>query len=247
MTLAKVLRLSLSIFLLGAPLLLAGDEDPPRHKRPYFGIRFDYNTLPFFHTGVAASSTSVPAADYWYSATSHTPRFTVAPTVEFRLPHRLSLAAELDFRHLAYQQNTLIQSGTFTYPDNRNTISIQQTAKINAWEVPILARYTGFRARGWFSRVYLTGGLAYRHFGRIRSGTQYQYPDGSTDYNENAPVPSLVNQIGAVGGLGLRLKAPFDVLFIPEVRYTRWRGVALQGTAFNSTANQLEGGIGFSF
>ena len=131
--------------------------------------------------------------------------------------------------------------------DDRKTTTIAQTSKANYWEFPFLAHYYGIRRGKLWSRSYVSGGVALRHVGRVRTGTGYAYADGTTDYNEVPAVPNRSNQVGLVVGAGLRFIDSFNIKLTPEVRFTRWLGTTFQGIAYRSAANQVQAGVGISF
>jgi hypothetical protein len=241
-------KAALFAWLIAVPLL-AGDADGWTAGRPSFGFRINYFPTRFFDTGTATASTTVPAANYTYTANTDSEKFAVGPSVEYQWSRHFAVELELHFHHVEYQQITKMASGRAdpsSSTDNRNIVTTQQTSQVNYWELPLLAHYYGLGSKGWWARTYLTGGLEYRHVGKVRTGTEFWYPDGTTDYNETPPAPSLANQFGAVAGAGLRLRV-FKVNVTPELRFVRWRGLTFQGTAYRSTRDQFEAGIGFSF
>jgi hypothetical protein len=170
--------------------------------------------------------------------------------VEYRWTDHISFGTELHFHHANYTQTTTVRSGV-PPPDPafdlRTTTSIIQDSKINYWEVPLLAHYYGLSHHGWFARTYLTGGAQYRHVGRIRTANTFSYPDNTSDYNETPPPSGTKNQLGVVGGVGIRFLDDYNIKLAPEVRYVRWFGTTLEGPAFRSASNQVEASIGVSF
>jgi hypothetical protein len=110
-----------------------------------------------------------------------------------------------------------------------------------------MARYYGFWSHGWKRRIFFAGGLEWRHVGKIRTGNDYTYPSGATDYNENPAIPNRVNDVGAVVGLGMRFVDEFHIRVTPEVRFTRWEAPSLQGFAYTAVMNELQTGLSLSF
>jgi hypothetical protein len=170
--------------------------------------------------------------------------------VEYRLTEHVSLAGELHFHHANYQVTTDILTGintSTTNVDNRPLTTIVETTQANFWEYPFLVHYYGLLKHGRLRRTYLTGGLEWRHVGKIRTGNDFTYSDASTYYNEVPAIPHNVNVAGAVVGVGFRLVDDFHIRVTPEMRLIRWLGNSLQGPAYQTVANQLEAGIGISF
>jgi hypothetical protein len=251
MTLRNLFKVALCGWLLPAAMLAADDTAPPaKLHRPLIGFRAEFYPLRFFNITTVTSATTSPAASYTFTAKSDSAKYIVGPTLEYRWTAHISFGTELHFHHANYTQTTTLRSGVAPPDpafDTRTTTTIIQDSKINYWEVPLLAHYYGLRPQGWFSRLYVTGGVQYRHVGRIRTANTSQYPDNTSDYNETPPPASLKNQFGAVGGLGIRFLDDFNIKLAPEVRFIRWFGTTFDGPAFRSASNQIEASIGVSF
>jgi hypothetical protein len=237
-------------------VLLGADDTEPAMRRPLFGFRIEYLATPLFKTHYATGSTTNPAADFTYTATTHTPRMTPVPFVEYRLSSRISLRGELEFRHAQYQQVALMRSGIVNPNaggDDRPITTIRETNTPNYWQIPVIVSYYGLGRTAWLHRAFVSGGAELRHVGKVRTGTEYSNADGTYDYNENPTLPQVNNQVGFVASAGLRFRPHFPFKWhipigvTPEVSFVRWEKRAFQGPAYYSTQNQLEGGIGFSF
>ena len=242
------------VFLWGGALAGSGwlhaQDSVPKARRFSIGVRIANQISPLFETGSATSATTKPVATYTYSATSHTPRFSGAPTAEYRLTAHFAVAAELQFRHAEYQQTTELISGVIdpnTKYDDRPTTIIKETTKANYWEVPLLVRYYGLRSKGQLHNTYVSGGLAWRHVGAVRTGTEFAYGDATTDYNEDPAQPMHGNQVGFVAAMGMRFGPVMRVTVAPELRFVHWQNRAFEGTAYHSRQNQVQFGIGFTF
>jgi hypothetical protein len=223
----------------------------PAVRRPSIGLRVFYFGSPFFQTKTIQTSTTTPiVADYTYAGGTSSPKLAFGLSGEYRLTDRLSVGIEFRFHHVDFSQVTTILSGVVdpnASTDDRQPITITQHTQASYWEVPLLAHYYGLRSRGLLSRAYASGGGELRYIANIRTGTDFSYPGGGTDYNE-IPVSSGRNtQFGAVVGLGLRFIDDFNIKVSPEVRFIRWMGSTFQGQAYNSYANEIEGGLGLSF
>jgi hypothetical protein len=251
MKLLKFIMIALYMCFSPASPLFAADDATAAEGRPLsFGFRIEYYPVRFFDIATVTSTATTPAASYTYTASSNSAKYVVGPTVEYRWTRHLSAGLELHFHHTDYTQTTTLLSGEpppTGFTDMRNTVTITQSSKLNYWELPLLAHYYGLRPHGRFARSYASGGVQYRYVGRIRTGNTYVYPDGTTNYNEIAPYPSLRNQFGFASGIGMRFLSDFRVRMAPEIRYVRWIGTTLQGPAYRSSQNQIEVGLGFSF
>lgn len=218
--------------------------------RFYYGFRVEASPFHIFKTGTTSSSTTQPIADYAYSATSSSQKFGFAGSLERQVTRNWSGTVEFYLTHAKFVQTTQLRTGEpdpNSTTDNRPVTTYGETSKANYWVVPLLARYQGIRPRGILSHVYATGGLEYRHVGRVRTGTDITYPDGSTGYTEVATVPLHSDQIGLVGGLGLRFLDEVGVKVTPEIRIIHWNNDSFRGPAYVSVRNQAEISLGFSF
>jgi hypothetical protein len=239
--------------MLGAVCCLRAQEAPaaaPAAKRYSFGLRFQAAGLRMFKTYGAETSTTSPIADYTYSAKSDLHRTAVLPALEIRVRDRMTVGVDLLFHHALYRATTEIRSGkkdANASTDDRAVTTITETSKANYWELPVLVRYYGIRKHGLLARAYVGGGGAFRHVGKIRTGTEYAYADATTDYNEAAAVPHLRNQFGAVAAVGLRFMDEVGLKVMPEIRFVHWQGQAFQGPSYRSTQNDASIGLGFVF
>jgi hypothetical protein len=235
-----------------APALFAADaaSDPAEIHRPSVGFRIECFGNRLFTTSTTQVTTTQPIQSITYASTSHSPKIGIAPTIEYRITHHLSLGLELLFHHAEYTLTENIVSGKLdpnASSDDRKTTTITQNSKINYWEVPLVARWYGFTKSGILSNVYVGGGLEWRHIGRVRTGNEFAYADGVTDYNETPVKPSLTNQAGVVAALGYRAANRLKMKFTPEVRFIRWQGVPFQGPSYRSQSNQVELSLGWSY
>jgi hypothetical protein len=255
MIVSNLWKAALCACLLPVSMLIAADDtdtDKPAPKlhRPLIGFRVEYYPLRFFSITTVQTTTTTPAASYTYTANSNSPKYIVGPTAEYRWSPHFSLGVELHFHHADYTQTTTLLSGVpppNSSFDTRTTTTITQDSKINYWEVPLVAHYYGLVPQGLLARAYASGGVQYRHVGRIRTGNTTLYPDGTSDYNETPPPVSLTNQLGVVAGVGMRFLDDFNIKLAPEIRYVRWFGTPLAGAAFRAAQNQFEVTVGLSF
>ena len=203
-----------------------------------------------FDTSARQSETTNPIADYTYTATSSSQKVALAGTFEYVVTHRLSVGVEFYLTHATYVWTTNVRTGLpspNSSTDDRPVTTYTQTNKANYWDLPLLARYQGIRSKGSLSHAYWIGGAEYRHVGRVRTGTDINYPDGTTGYNEVSTVPNHSNQVGVLAGIGFRFFDQFGFKLTPEVRYIRWFNYTFQGYGYASTKNEVEAALGFSF
>jgi len=250
MTLRNLAKAAVHVWLFPASLMLAQDDTTQTQKlhRPLVGFRAIYFPFRFFNLSTVQTTTTSPAASYTYTAKSDSAKYIVGPTVEYRWTAHVSLGLELHFHHANYSQTATVLNGVPppTTFDLRTKTTITQDSKINYWEIPLLAHYYGVVPHGRLSRTYVSGGVQYRHVGRIRTANSYQYPDNTSDYNETPPPASVTNQFGALVGVGMRFLDDYNIKLSPEIRFIRWFGTTFQGPAFRSAQNQVEGTIGVS-
>jgi hypothetical protein len=221
-----------------------------KQRRYFYGFRIMAFPLRQFDTSARQSETTTPLADYTYDANSSSQKAALAGTFEYAWKPRLSIGVEFFLTHAKYVWTTNEKTGLpspNSSTDDRPVTMYVQSNKANYWDLPILARYQGIRSKGMLSRAYWIAGPEYRHVGRVRTGTDIYYPDGTTGYNEIAAVPNHRDQVGAVVGIGVRFFDQFGFKLTPEVRYVRWFNDTFQGPGYAATKNEAEAALGFSF
>lgn len=219
-------------------------------RRFFYGFRVVYFPLRQFDTSARQSQTTNPIADYTYQGSSSSQKGALAGTFEYVITRRLSAGAEFFLTHATYTQTTQVQTGLpspNSSTDDRPITKYVQSNKANYWELPLIARYQGIRSKGLLSHAYWLGGPEYRHVGRVRTGTDIYYPDGTTGYNEIPAVPNHRNQVGVLVGVGWRVFDQFGFKVTPELRYVRWNNDAFQVPGAASTKNEASAALGFSF
>ncbi len=221
----------------------------PDH-RFYYGVRVEAFPLRLFDTSTRQSATTNPIASYINSASSSSQKFAPAGSFEYVLTPRWSLGTEFYLTHAKYILNTQVRTGLPSpnaSTDDRPVTTYVESSKANYWVLPALARFQGLRPHRYLSRAYAVGGAEYRHVGRVRTGTDIYYPDGSTGYTEVAAVPLHHDQVGYVVGIGLRYFDQLGFKLAPEIRYIRWTDDTFKGPGYASTKNQAEASLGFTF
>ena len=252
MTLADFSKAALLACLLPGFHLLGADGESTPLRRLTIGIHVMYFPLPPVNgrNVITITENTNPVVQYNYSGSSTSPKWGPGIMAEYRLTDHLALAGEAHFHHVDYQMTGQIYTGynsSTTGGDNRPVTDTTTYSQANFYEYPLLLRYYGFWSHGWKRRIFFTGGVELRHVGKIRTGNDFTYPSGETDYNENPATPNKVNDLGVVGGLGMRFVDEFHIRIVPEMRYIRWQAPTLEGPAFASVVNQLEAGLSLSF
>lgn len=250
MTLLDLSKAAVAACLFPSLLLFGADETATPLRRLTIGVHVVYYPLPLIKSSYLVQISNNPPAQYNYYAASDSPKWSPGAMVEYRLLNHLSLVGEIHFHHEDYTVTDNILSGyntSTTGGDNRPLTTTVQTSQINDYEFPIMARYYGLWSSGWKRRLYVAGGGQYLHVGKIRTGNDFIYPSGVTDYNENPATPNKVNDLGAVVGVGMRFVDEFHIRVAPEVRYIRWAAPSILGTAYRSAPYQLEANLSLSF
>ena len=236
---------------LAAPCMAQDDPNDLSDKRRLtFGARIQAYPLKMFKTSVQTTNVVKPATDTTYTGSTESPKVGFGPTLEFRLTNHISVGAEGIFHRIQYKEVKEIRDGATPASgatDSRRVATFTETTRANTWEVPILARYYGFRERGIFSRLYAAGGISFRRTTNIRTGNEISNFDTTTDYNEKPATPSKPNQMGGVVGFGIRFIDNIGIRIAPEVRYTRWQGYNFSGTSYKAVQQDIQGGISVSF
>jgi hypothetical protein len=250
MTLVQCSKAVLAACLFPGLLLFGADDTEKPLRRLTIGVHVNYYPLPLVRGGSVITISSNPVAQYDINSTSDSPKWGPGAMVEYRLLNHLSVAGELHFHHIDYTQTTDTLSGyntSTTGSDNRPVTTMVQTSEVNNYEIPLLAHYYDLWHHGWKRRLFFTGGGQLLHVGKIRTGNDYIFPSGQTDYNENPASPNRVNSFGVVAGVGMRFVDEFHIRIAPEVRYIRWTTPSLLGASYQSRATQLEAEISLSF
>jgi hypothetical protein len=167
-----------------------------------------------------------------YTNMVDTGRWTVGPTIEFRLNKRLSI--EVDALYRGYRQLSSFVSGEFTIPGGASGAGgatypatyISSLSKTKAWDVPLLLKYRFGTGR---YRPFVDAGAIYSHTSTdtLASNSCLSEPDvcANGPYNQyystglHSEFFSTGNTRGTAGaGVEFRI-GKFKLS--PEVRYSR--------------------------
>jgi hypothetical protein len=128
---------------------------------------------------------------------------------------------------------------------NSKKTTISEATRATYWDIPVRLQVLSLPRLP--RRMFVSGGGVLRHAGHIRTGNEFTYHDGSTDYNEWPTKPAKNPIWGVVVGAGFRFVDDFNIKVMPEVRYTRWFGSTYNSASTLSQQGQLEALIGITF
>lgn len=170
------------------------------------------------------------------SYVTNTKRYTVGPTVEFRLPARFSIEVDALYKRFGF--------------DSQSTAG-QQTAltrtRGNSWEFPILAK---FEILPGPIRPFVNAGISIRHLSGIK---QVRSVVSGVTFNQveiNNPAEfNKETDLGFAFGGGIAFKAG-RLRISPELRYTRWGSENLRdpiNSLLRTNRNQADFLLGITF
>ena len=165
-----------------------------------------------------------------------TPRFGVNVDV---------LRRKLQFEHTVEVEAEDLISGEFSFV-SREIIRTET----RYWEIPVLVRYY-FNGPGQEPRFYLSGGPVFRRVSQARAKSEKFDADFEDDMQgqitDTTPAIAQDNTTGAAASLGLQIIDDVGIKLELEGRFTRWLSRSVAVGSANSSANQAEIIIGFTF
>ncbi len=209
-----------TLLVLGFAALLQGQNDSDR-KFVSIGARVGVPITDAFETFRGNDSR------YF----TNTKRYLIGPTVEFRLPWRLSIGVDALYKRIGYEYQQ-------TAPNVLTTGTVA-----NSWEFPALLKWEILPGP---IRPFVDAGMSVRHISGIS-----QVRDVANVVTEinNVPEFNKQNDIGFVFGGGVAFKFS-RVRVSPEFRYVRWGSEAFRDpvlTLLRSNRNQGDFLLGFTF
>lgn len=208
-------------------------------------------TIPAFAQGFSVGvKAGVPLTDAFHAVSgnfrdipsyfSNPPRYTLGPTVELRLPLRLSIELDALYKRLNYNSNTDGGAHGFQLAGTTG----------NSWEFPLLLKH---RLSGGPIRPYLAGGVTFDRLSGFRQLVR-GFTGGGLGVVTTSQAPTELKddfRTGVVLGGGLEVRALF-LRLSPEIRYTRWgrdtfRDTCCLGSMLRSNPNQAEFLLGITF
>jgi hypothetical protein len=231
--------------------LVAQVSEEEAGKRFSFGFRvrgFDSDVLS--DNTVETSNTTSKTSQS--STTTTSPRrLSVGPALEVNLNRKFAVLVEAFYHRPSYTKVAKNYTGiddTSTESDERTLKStVTERTRATYWDVPVLVRYRAFKREGILSKTFVQGGVVLRNVSKIATGTETEFSDGTTAYNENPAAPAFRSVLGVVAGAGLRFVDNFNIKVTPQVRYTHWSRASFVSDSTQSRRNQLEIGIGLVF
>lgn len=148
---------------------------------------------------------------------SKTKRYTVGPSVELRLPHKLAVEADFLYTRLNYGtfvDTSSVSSGPRTY---------SQSTAASRWEFPVLVKYR-FPAL----HLFVAAGPTFNHVSGVREAFDVTSRDINHVVQHSHAVVDQTGDLKHPTAAGFATGAGFEfghrhLRFIPEARYTRWR------------------------
>jgi hypothetical protein len=174
-------------------------------------------------------SEAIPNRLFCCFDTLNTGRWTVGPTVEFRLPFRFSFEVDALFRGYRLEGN-----GPAFLGPNLSPLLISNRQDVKAWDLPFLLKY---RILNGSTRPFLNAGMSVTRQSTDYSGTGVClgplscYPPDSPNPVLNASKFTLSqNRRGIVAGAGVEFKYG-RARISPEFRYTRLQNLGTHQAA----------------
>lgn len=221
----------------------------PFYKRFSFGVRGGLllNQSIGSQTIVENTSTTDPPLTTINYSNSASKRFTVGPTVHFRLSDRLGINVDALYSRTGYDAGNSIYTQETEDDDSEFISGNYERTRANYWDIPILARYynTHYEAEGM--RAFITGGIALRTVSGIKTFWETINEDALSDTNTIPMEPANKSALGAVAGAGLRIRDQVGLKIELEARYTRWFRKTFESDPTHSSLNQGAILLSFSF
>ena len=163
---------------------------------------------------------AIPNHRYSSFDTLNTGRWTVGPTVEFRLPFRFSFEVDALFRGYRIEGNKPLYLGG----PNLSPLLFSNRQDVKVWDFPFLLKY---RILSGPVRPFLNAGMSVTHQSADYSGTTICLgplpcypPDSTGSAFDNFKWANSQNRRGIVAGAGVEFKCGRTKI-APEFRYTR--------------------------
>lgn len=184
----------------------------------------------------AFETATVPAVSYF----SEAKRYTVGPTIELHLRHRVSIEVDALYKRFDYRSLSSSLLGAVTSAKTES----------NSWEFPLLVKYR-FKGKP-LVHPFLDAGVSFHHVSGLTHFTSTiitATPSVVTGQTSPSELKNAFNGGFVIGG-GIDLKA-LVVHIQPELRYTRWGSDNFEATtspsALSTNRNQVEFLVGFNF
>jgi hypothetical protein len=195
-----------------------------------FGLKGGVPLTAYFDTGV------FPVRGGILEFSAATRRYTLGPSVEWRLTPRIGLEFDALYRRFGYvrNENTSV-SGT--------TIRSSYEVQGNSWDFPLMAKYR----RDARVAPYAAGGFVLRYIGAGRARGTSMVQTGETTITTPIDSEDGVQLFapGATAAVGIEFGWT-RIRVLPEVRYSRWGTTNISGP-LHLKANQIDFVVGLLF
>jgi len=178
---------------------------------------------------------------------SKTKRYTLGPTVEWRLPHGFGVELDALYSRLNYDFYF------FSRRPSSGELSAFTSTGADRWNFPILLKW---RHEVHHISPFVDTGIAFDHISRVRSNFTSGHKDifGSVSGGEGTASTAIEltnsSSRGFVAGGGVELRAARHLRVMPEIRYTRWFSENFDrepGAIFGSNLNETTFLLGITF
>lgn len=191
-----------------------------------------------------------PILHFSTSAEAQQHRWVWGGTAGLNVTPRWGVNVDLLRRKLAYSHTVDVDaediiSGEFSFVSSE---TIRTEAKY--WEIPVLVRRY-FNGPGQEPRFYLQGGPVFRRVSKATAQSEKFDATLPSDQQglitDTTPAITQDNTTGAAAALGLQIIDDVGIKLELEGRFTRWLSRSVSVGSANSSANQAEIIIGFTF
>lgn len=153
---------------------------------------------------------------------AQTKRYTIGPVVDLGLP--LGFSVEFGAMYKRFDQKSMAVTITGFITMDETGFPIEQRADLSAvghsWEFPVAVQYHFSKAS---IRPYVEGGISFHHLGSVYNfeNASFSSPAPRPLPRTIAPVPSSLERVGGLFGIGVDLKL-HRIHVTPGLRYTHY-------------------------
>lgn len=155
-------------------------------------------------------------------------RYTVGPAVDLSLTSKLSVSANLLYKRTGSSKNFLVDGFFDPGPESLIEYGYRQSARFRAHslELPVIGRYH-FGREGGRWRLFLGTGFAFQTaWQQQNSHVVVRNKETTTlTFSDVRSEQRTPTDTGVVANMGLTFRQD-PLVFVPELRYTRWRSVS---------------------
>jgi len=252
--------LGIRVLVLLVTVSYAGQAQTPPAPAPAAPVPYERFAIGLRMGGLITKQVSVgegtervlgnPILHFSTSAEAQHHRWVWGGTAGLNLTPRWGVNVDLLRRKLAFTHTVEVNaenliSGEFSFVSRE---IIRTEAKY--WEIPVLVRRY-FNGPGQEPRFYLSGGPVFRRVSQARAKSEKYDAKLPSDQQglitDTTPAIAQDNTTGAAAALGLQIIDDVGIKLELEGRFTRWLSRSVAVGSANSSANQAEIIIGFTF